>query len=160
LQSLKLHEQAVPVRFMMIAIKADIEEQLHQMSDTVEEFIPKPFLVKELSQCAKNNLDRIQLEKVQEHSSQEGVIRGRLSETNLIDLFQSLEMGQKTCSLTGTKNEETCRTFFEAGTSCIMQDVAQCWVMKRSMSWSDASFEINLNAIRIERRPRKSHKNC
>ncbi len=113
--------------------------------------------MKDLSKRAKKILDRIQLEKIQKQSSQDGMIRGRLSEMNLIDLFQSLELGQKMCSLTVTK-DETCRMFFEAGQlhhaewGAVLGDDAVYAVV----GWSEASFEINFNAKSDQKTTTKS----
>jgi CheY-like chemotaxis protein len=148
LQGLKLNPQLKGVKVIMVATKADVEEHLRSFADQVEEFYHKPFFMKELAARAKKVLDRIQLEKMQQQSSQEGVIRGRLSEMNLIDLFQSLELGQKTCSLTVTKDSEECRMYFKDGQlhhaqlGSTLGDEAVYAVA----GWAEASFQIDFNA--------------
>ncbi|MBI4479675.1 MAG: DUF4388 domain-containing protein [Acidobacteria bacterium] len=148
LQKLKTNPETKGVRVILVATKSDIEEHLRPFTDQVEEFAQKPFYVKELAARAKKVLDRIQWEKMQQQASQEGVIRGRLSEMNLIDLFQSLELGQKTCALTLTKDGDECRMYFKDGqlhhaeTGSTVGDDA----VYRVAGWSDASFQIDFNA--------------
>ncbi|MBI3933241.1 MAG: DUF4388 domain-containing protein [Acidobacteria bacterium] len=148
LQKLKLKPEMKSVRVILLAAKSDIEEHLRPFTDQVEEFAQKPFYVKELAARAKKVLDRIQWEKLQQQAAQEGVIRGRLSEMNLIDLFQSLELGQKTCALTLTKDSEECRMYFKDGQlhhaelGATFGDEAVYAVA----GWSDASFQIDFNA--------------
>jgi CheY-like chemotaxis protein len=148
LQKLRLRAETKSVRVILVAAKADIDEQLRPLTDMVEEFAPKPFYIKELAARAKKVLDRIQWEKMQQQASREGVIRGRLSEMNLIDLFQSLELGQKTCSLTLAKDGEECHMYFRDGqlhhadAGAVVGDDA----VYRVARWADASFQIDFNA--------------
>ncbi|HWP85078.1 MAG TPA: DUF4388 domain-containing protein [Terriglobia bacterium] len=114
-QRLRLQPELKGVRVILVASKSDIEEHLRPLTDQVEEFAQKPFYMKELAARAKKVLDRIHWEKMQQQASREGVIRGRLSDMNLIDLFQSLELGQKTCGLTVAKDGEECRMYFKEG---------------------------------------------
>jgi len=73
--------------------------KLRPLVDGVEDFIAKPFLAKDLVRMAKKIVDRLHLEKLQKRASRPGVIQGRLEEMSMIDLMQSLEMGQKSCRL-------------------------------------------------------------
>ena len=85
-----------------MASRADIEERLRPLVDGVEEFIVKPFLVKDLVRITKKVVDRLHLEKMQKHAARPGIIQGRLEEMSMTDLLQSLEMGRKSGSLTLT----------------------------------------------------------
>src|SRR6202050_2531707 len=85
------------IPFLFMASRADIEERLRPLVDGVEDFITKPFLVKDLVRITKRVVDRLHLEKLQSKGSRPGVIQGRLEEMSMIDLMQSLEMGQKSC---------------------------------------------------------------
>src|SRR5437879_7416392 len=87
------------IPFLFMASRADIEERLRPLVDGVEDFIAKPFLIKDLVRVAKKVIDRLHLEKLQKKASRPGVIQGRLEEMSMIDLMQSLEMGQKSCRL-------------------------------------------------------------
>ena len=148
LQRLKVHAGAKSVKVMLVASKSDIEEHLRPLTDLVEEFAQKPFYIKELAARAKKLLDRIQWEKMQQQASQEGVIRGRLAEMNLIDLFQSLELGQKTCGLTLSKDGQECSMYFLEGQlhHAKLGDVVGDDAVYRVAGWADGSFQIDFNA--------------
>ena len=75
------------IPFLFMASRADIEERLRPMVDGVEEFIAKPFLVKDLVRITKKVVDRLHLEKLQKRGSRPGVIQGRLEEMSMIDLL-------------------------------------------------------------------------
>jgi len=147
-QKLKGGAETQGVRFMVMAGKADIDEKLRPIADMVEEFVVKPFFIKDLASRTKKILDRIYLEKMQKQAPQEGVMSGRLSEMNLIDLLQSLEMGQKTCSLTITHEAESCRMFFSEGqiNHAEFGSVAGDEAVYRVAGWADGSFQIDFNA--------------
>lgn len=148
LQMLKVKPETQTVRVILVAAKTDIDDQLRPLTDLVEEFIAKPFYVKELAARAKKVLDRIQWEKMQKQAAQEGVIRGRLSEMNLIDLFQSLEHGQKTCALTLTKDSENCKMYFQEGQlhHAELGSIEGDEAVYRVAGWSDGSFQIDFNS--------------
>ena len=88
--------------------------------DGVEEFITKPFFLNDLVQRAKKVIDRLQLEKLQKRAVRPGVIQGRLEEMSILDLMQSLEMGQKSCQLTIRRARRDLRTFFRRRASAPM----------------------------------------
>ncbi|MGH9785260.1 MAG: DUF4388 domain-containing protein [Terriglobia bacterium] len=135
------------VRFIVMAAKADIDEKLRPVADLVEEFVVKPFYVKDLADRAKRILDRIYIEKMQSQVPAEGVIRGRLSEMNIIDLLQSLELGQKTCSLTFTQGREGCRMYFLEGQIHHAEsgEITGDQAVYRVAGWTDGNFQIDFN---------------
>lgn len=147
-QRLRGRPETKSVRFIVVAAKSDIDEKLYPLRDQVEEFVVKPFFVRDLTASAKKILDRIYLEKMQQQAPAEGVMRGRLSEMNLIDLLQSLELGQKTCLLTLTHDGENCRMFFTEGRinhaelGSTVGDEAVYLVA----GWTDGTFQIDFHA--------------
>ena len=111
-EKLRGREATRHIPFLFMASRADIEERLRPLVDGVEDFIAKPFLVKDLVRSAKKVVDRLHLEKLQKRASRPGVIQGRLEEMSMIDLMQSLEMGQKSCRLVVQKGGRTGRAVF------------------------------------------------
>ncbi len=137
-----------------MASRADIEERLRPLVDGVEDFITKPFLVKDLVRITKKVIDRLHLEKLQKRASRPGVIQGRLEEMSMIDLMQSLEMGQKSCRLIVHHNGEQGELYFSSG---------QCRDAKsgnmegdnavyKVLLWSAGDFEIDFNAANASTR--------
>src|SRR6202022_1658030 len=112
---LRSREKTRHIPFLFMAGRADIEERLRPLVDGVEEFITKPFLVKDLVRITKKVVDRLHLEKLQKQASRPGVIQGRLEEMSMTDLLQSLEMGQKSCRLIVQKGGERGELYFASG---------------------------------------------
>jgi CheY-like chemotaxis protein len=147
-EKLRGREATRQIPFLFMASRADIEERLRPLVDGVEDFIAKPFLVKDLVRSAKKVVDRIHLEKLQKRASRPGVIQGRLEEMSMIDLLQSLEMGQKSCRLHVQKGAEQGQLYF-AGGQCrdakigtLVGDEA----VYRVLLWTEGEFEIDFNA--------------
>lgn len=147
-EKLRGRESTRHIPFLFMASRADIEERLRPLVDGVEDFIAKPFLVKDLVRSAKKVVDRLHLEKLQKLASRPGVIQGRLEEMNMTDLMQSLEIGQKSCRLVVRKGEEQAELYF-AGGQCrdakIGTHQGDAAVFKVVL-WTEGEFEIDFNA--------------
>jgi CheY-like chemotaxis protein len=99
---------------VLMASKADIAERLSPQ-DAADDYLEKPFFLREATRRVKRMIDRIALEKMAKTAPSDGVVRGSLAQMNVIDLMQSLEMGRKSCQLTLTKEGEKCEVFFMEG---------------------------------------------
>jgi len=99
---------------VLMASKADIAERLLPQ-DAADDYLEKPFFLKDAIRRVKRMIDRIALEKMAKTAPSDGVVRGNLSQMNVIDLMQSLEMGRKSCQLTLTNENDRCEVFFVEG---------------------------------------------
>src|SRR5205823_12716083 len=98
----------------LLATKADIAEKLGPSAD-VDEYVEKPFFLREATHRIKKVIDKIALEKMAKSVSGDGIVRGNLSQMNVIDLVQSLEMGRKSCLLTLNNEKDRCQMYFREG---------------------------------------------
>ncbi len=147
-EKLRGREATRHIPFLFMASRTDIEEKLRPLVDGVEDFIAKPFLAKDLVRLAKKIVDRLHLEKLQKQASRPGVIQGRLEEMSMIDLMQSLEMGQKSCRLLVKKAGESGELYFTGGQcrdakiGTLIGDEA----VYKVLLWTEGEFEIDFNA--------------
>jgi DNA-binding response OmpR family regulator len=144
-QKLKARTSTAQVPVIIVASKVDITEKLKMLTDQVEDFIEKPFFLKETVTRIKKVVDKITLEKMAREAPGEGVLRGSLAQMNIMDLFQSLEMGHKTCSLTLTNNGQKCEMFFRDGqiNHATFGDATGDEAVFKTMSWNDGTFAID-----------------
>jgi len=136
------------IPFLFMASRADIEERLRPLVDGVEDFITKPFLVKDLVRITKRVVDRLHLEKLQTKGSRPGIIQGRLEEMSVTELMQSLEMGQKSCRLRLRHGGEEAELYFNAG-QCKHAHLGGTegdTVAYQVIGWLDGDFEIEFGA--------------
>jgi CheY-like chemotaxis protein len=153
-EKLRGREATKHIPFLFLASRPDIEERLRPLVDGVEDFIPKPFLIKDLVRIAKKVVDRLHLEKLQKRASRPGVIQGRLEEMSMIDLMQSLEMGQKSCRLIVRQGGTQGELYFASG-QCRDAKVGKVEgddAVYKVVLWTEGEFEIDFNAANASKR--------
>jgi CheY-like chemotaxis protein len=129
---------------ILMASRADIDERLSPQ-DAADDYLAKPFFLKEATRRIKRTVDRIALEKMAKTAPSDGVVRGNLSQMNVIDLMQSLEMGRKSCQLKLNNEGEKCEVFFVEGQvkhatyGSLVGDQAVFKVLR----WTGGNFELN-----------------
>ena len=129
---------------ILMASRSDIDERLSPQ-DAADDYIAKPFFLKEATRRIKRTADRIALEKMAKTAPSDGVVRGNLLQMNVIDLMQSLEMGRKSCQLKLNNAGEKCEVFFVEGQvkhatyGSLSGDEAVFKVLR----WTGGNFELN-----------------
>ncbi len=129
---------------VLMASKGDIAERLSQQ-DAADDYLEKPFFLKEATRRIKRLIDRIALEKMAKTAPSDGVVRGNLLQMNVIDLMQSLEMGRKSCQLTLTNEGDKCEVFFAEGQvkhatyGALVGDAAVFKVLR----WTGGNFQLD-----------------
>src|SRR4029079_10754335 len=146
-EKLRGRKKTSAISVILLATKSDISEKLAIQDHTADEFVEKPFFLREATQRIKRLIDKIALEKMSKSSSSDGIVRGSLAQTNVIDLVQSLEMGRKSCLLTLTKDGDRCEMYFSEGQvphatyGSLSGDAAVFKVLK----WTGGNFQINFD---------------
>ncbi len=129
---------------ILMASRADIDERLSPQ-DAADDYLAKPFFLKEATRRIKRTVDRIALEKMAKTAPSDGVVRGNLAQMNVIDLMQSLEMGRKSCQLKLNNAGDKCEVFFVEGQvkhatyGALTGDEAVFKVLR----WTGGNFELN-----------------
>lgn len=146
-EKLKSRASTATVSVVLLATKADISEKLSTQDHPADEFVEKPFFLKEAVQRIKRVIDKIVLEKMSKSSSSDGVVRGNLSQMNVIDLVQSLEMGRKSCLLTLTRDGEKCEMYFSEGQvpHATYGGLNGDQAVFKVLSWTGGNFQINFD---------------
>jgi DNA-binding response OmpR family regulator len=145
LQKIKSRNASAGIPVILMASKTDINEKLKAVQDTVEDFIEKPFFLKEAAAKIKKVVDKISLEKMAREAPGESVLRGSLAQMNVLDLLQSLDMGRKTSSLSLTNGNDKCKMFFADGqiNHAVYDDLKGDPAVYKVITWTAGSFEID-----------------
>lgn len=145
LQKIKSRNASAGIPVILMASKVDINEKLKTVQDTVEDFIEKPFFLKDAAARIKKVVDKISLEKMAREAPGESVLRGSLAQMNVLDLLQSLDMGRKTCALTLTNNGEKCKMYFSEGqiNHAVYGDLKGDPAVYKVLTWTAGTFEID-----------------
>jgi len=145
LQKIKSRNASATIPVMLMASKTDINEKLKAVADTVEDFIEKPFFLKEAAARIKKVIDKISLEKMAREAPADSLVRGSLAQMNVLDLLQSLDMGRKTCALTLANNGDKCKMFFTDGqiNHATYGELKGDPAVYKVLAWTGGSFEID-----------------
>jgi CheY-like chemotaxis protein len=129
---------------VLMASKADIAERL-SLQDAADDYLEKPFFLKDATRRIKRMIDRIALEKMAKTAPSDGVVRGSLAQMNVIDLMQSLEMGRKSCQLTFTNEGEKCEVFFVDGQvkHATYGELVGDEAVFKVLRWTGGNFQLN-----------------
>jgi CheY-like chemotaxis protein len=144
IEKLKSRPATANFSSMLMASKADIAERL-STQDAADDYLEKPFFLKDATRRVKRMVDRIALEKMAKTAPSDGVVRGNLSQMNVIDLMQSLEMGRKSCQLLLNNEGDKCEVFFVEGQvkhatyGSLVGDEAVFKVLR----WTGGNFQLN-----------------
>jgi CheY-like chemotaxis protein len=143
-ERLKSRPATAGISVILLASKTDITEKLSN-HEPVDDFVEKPFFLKEATQRIRRMIDKIALEKMAKTAPSDGVLRGSLSQMNVIDLVQSLEMGRKSCALTLSHEREKCEMYFSEGqvTHAAYGSLTGDAAVFKVLRWTGGNFQIN-----------------
>jgi DNA-binding response OmpR family regulator len=147
LQKIKARNASAGIPVILMASKVDLMEKLKNVQDTVEDFIEKPFYLKEAAARIKKVVDKISLEKMAREAPGESVLRGSLAQMNVLDLLQSLDMGRKTCALVLANNGDKCSMFFTDGqiNHAVYGELKGDEAVYKVLTWGAGTFEIDFS---------------
>jgi CheY-like chemotaxis protein len=142
-EKLKSRPRTASIAVILLASKTDISESLG--AQEADEYVEKPFFLKQATQRIKRVIDKIALEKLSKAASTDGVLRGNLSQMNVIDLVQSLEMGRKSCLLTLTNEGDKCEMYFSEGqvTHAAYGSLVGDPAVFKVLRWTGGNFQVN-----------------
>ena len=133
------------VAVVLLATKADIAERLN-LERPVDEFIEKPFYLREAVQRIKRVIDKIALEKMARAAPADGGgLRGNLAQMNVIDMMQSLEMGRKSCLLSFTRANDRCDVYIVDGqiSHAVYGALKGDEAVYKVLTWEKGNFQID-----------------
>ncbi len=152
LQKIKGRRATANIPVVLMASKVDIAEKLKVLQDTVEDFVEKPFFLKDAVTRIKKVVDKIALEKMAREAPGESVLRGSLAQMNAMDLLQSLDMGRKTCTLTLRNGKDRCKLFFSDGqiNHALYSELKGDAAVYKVLTWTAGTFEIDFSGSSSE----------
>jgi CheY-like chemotaxis protein len=144
-EKLRSRPKTAGASVILLATKSDITEKLSAQEQAFDDFVEKPFFLREATQRIKRVIDKIALEKMAKSAASDGVLRGSLSQMNVIDLVQSLEMGRKSCALTLTNKDDTCEMYFREGqvTHAQYGSMSGDQAVFKVLRWTDGNFQVD-----------------
>ena len=152
IEKLKGRANTARIPILLLASKGDINEKLRMLQDAVEDFVEKPFFLKEAIAHIKKVIDKIALEKMTREAAGESTVRGSLAQMSCLDLLQSLEMGRKSCSLAITSNNDRCQMYFNEGqiNHAVCGQLVGDGAVYKVLTWQAGNFLIDFTGASQE----------
>jgi CheY-like chemotaxis protein len=153
LDKLKSRANTSRIPIILMASRTDMNEKLKSVRETVEDFLEKPFYIREAGTHLKHVIDKVALEKMaREAGSADATLNGSLSQMNVIDLLQSLELARKHCALTLTNNGDRCDLFFSEGqiNHAAYGDLRGDDAVYKVLTWTAGNFRIDFTGRSAE----------
>lgn len=146
-EKLRSRSSTSGISVILLATKSDISEKLAVQEHSADDFVEKPFFLREATQRIKRLIDKIALEKLSKSSSSDGIVRGSLAQMNVIDLVQSLEMGRKSCLLTLSLDKDKCEMYFSEGQvkHATYGPLSGDAAVFKVLGWPGGNFQINFD---------------
>ncbi len=108
-RKLKARPETSSIPFVFLSAKKDVEEKVVGLEMGADDYITKPFSIKELKAKIKSILRKF------DEMRDRGSLEGSLKEVDLVEVIQLIEMGRKTGMLVLETNIYTGHLYFRQG---------------------------------------------
>ena len=145
-RKIKSRPETAAVPFVFLSAKKDVDERVVGLEMGADDYITKPFSIKELKAKIRSITKKVSdLKEV-------GSLEGMLREVDLVDVIQLIEMGRKTGMLLLETPGGSGKVYFDQGSPAFAQ--AGSWVGVEAfnvmLSWRDGRFKLDQKALVIE----------
>ena len=145
-RKIKSRPETAAVPFVFLSAKKDVDERVVGLEMGADDYITKPFSIKELKAKIRSITKKVNdLKEV-------GSLEGMLREVDLVDVIQLIEMGRKTGMLVLETPGGSGKVYFDQGSPAFAQ--AGSWegveAFNVMLSWRDGRFKLDQKAIAIE----------
>ena len=140
------------ITFVVMAHEKQREERIKSMQLGVDDYINKPFYVEEV--IARIEMLLTETEVVEEtRRSLEHGFSGSLSEMNLVDLIQTLEVGDKSAVLRLSRNGQEGVVYVDHGQvfDVSMDALEPNHALESMLTWIDGNFMVEIQPVSRDR---------
>lgn len=145
LREIKSQSATKGIPFVLISRHRTVEERVHSINLGVDDYITTPFDANEV--ILRLEIILKEIEKL-EASSTNGTkgFAGRLSEMNLIELLQALEIGHKSCLVTIQNENQEGVILLRNGEilDASLNNLAAKKALFRMFTWNEGSFQVRI----------------
>ncbi len=145
-RKIKSRPETASIPFVFVSAKKDVDERVVGLDMGADDYITKPFSIKELKAKVRSITKKINVMK------ELGSLEGLLKEVDLVDVIQLIEMGRKTGMLLLESSWGPGRVYFDHGTP--IYAMTENWggieAFNIMLSWKEGRFKLDQRAVSIE----------
>ena len=145
-RKIKSRPETASIPFVFLSAKKDVDERVAGLEMGADDYITKPFSIKELKAKVRSITKKIN--DMKELGSLEGLLR----EVDLVDVIQLIEMGRKTGMLLLESSWGPGRVYFDHGGP--VYAMTERWkgieAFYTMLSWKDGRFRLDQKVVSIE----------
>jgi len=145
-RKIKSRPETASIPFVFLSAKKDVDERVVGLEMGVDDYITKPFSIKELKAKVRSITKKISDMK------ELGSLEGLLKEVDLVDVIQLIEMGRKTGMLLLESSWGPGRVYFEQGDPvyAMTEGYRGIEAFYAMLSWKEGRFKLDQKAVSIE----------
>jgi two-component system alkaline phosphatase synthesis response regulator PhoP len=145
-RKIKSRPETASIPFIFLSAKKDVDERVVGLEMGADDYITKPFSIKELKAKVRSITKKIKDMK------ELGSLEGLLKEVDLVDVIQLIEMGRKTGMLLLESSSGPGRVYFELGGP--VYAMTERWggieAFYTMLSWKEGRFKLDQKTASIE----------
>jgi CheY-like chemotaxis protein len=151
LQEIKSNSHTQGTAFLLVTKHRSVSERVHSIGLGIDDYVTTPFDVQELVIRIENILKEIDIYEATPKGDQKG-FSGKLSELNLVELLQTLEIGKKSAIIRVQRGEQQGMIFMKDGEllNASLDDLPVKPALFRLFTWSEGTFRVELKPVSQE----------
>ncbi len=145
-RKVKSRPETASIPFVFLSAKKDVDERVVGLEMGADDYITKPFSIKELKAKVRSIAKKIS--DMKELGSLEGLIK----EVDLVDVIQLIEMSRKTGMLLVESTWGEGKVYFEQGLPVYAKAVKWTGIeaFNTMLTWKEGRFKLDQKALDIE----------
>jgi CheY-like chemotaxis protein len=145
-RKIKSRPETASIPFVFLSAKKDVDERVVGLEMGADDYITKPFSIKELKAKVRSITKKIK--DMKELGSLEGLLR----EVDLVDVIQLIEMGRKTGMLLLETPWGPGRVYFEQGgpICALTENWKGIEAFYTMLTWKEGRFKLDQKAVSLE----------
>ena len=147
------------IPFIFLSDQKKVDERIKNIELGVDDYITKPFYVEEVVVRAQNLLQEISFLQNNEIETNRG-FSGNLTEMNLIDLIQTLELGKKSAVIKLKHNSSLGIVLVSQGqvVDASLENLTSDEAIMRMFTWTIGNFFVDITSVNNKKNIEKSNK--
>ena len=145
LQEVRILPSSLSLLFVMIGKLKTVDERVNILKLSIDDYLQKPFDIDEAVVRIDNLIKEIELLSASSQPRWRG-FNGQLTEMNLVDLLQTIEVGKKTCVIKLRVNDKEGKVYITEGQviDAELGSLEAKQALLRMFTWTEGSFQVEL----------------